>query len=69
MLEKLDLKFTYPKPIDLITYLVRIFSKGNDLVLDSFLGSGTTGNDEKLPSPRMGKLAGLREIPLQLTFS
>ena len=27
------------------------------------------GHLEKLPSPRMGKLAGLREIPLQLTFS
>ncbi|WP_152208635.1 site-specific DNA-methyltransferase [Marinobacter changyiensis] len=43
-LEKLGLKFTYPKPIDLITYLVRIFSNGSDLVLDSFLGSGTTAH-------------------------
>ena len=43
-LEKLGLKFTYPKPIDLITYLVRVFSAGNDTVLDSFLGSGTTAH-------------------------
>lgn len=43
-LEKLGLKFTYPKPIDLITYLVRVFSKETDIVLDSFLGSGTTAH-------------------------
>ncbi|RWU09213.1 site-specific DNA-methyltransferase [Pseudidiomarina gelatinasegens] len=43
-LEKLGLSFTYPKPVDLITYLIRVFSSGNDLVLDSFLGSGTTAH-------------------------
>ena len=43
-LEKLGLRFTYPKPVDLITYLVRVFSKGHDIVLDSFLGSGTTAH-------------------------
>lgn len=43
-LEKLGLKFTYPKPIDMITYLVRVFSRHNDIVLDSFLGSGTTAH-------------------------
>jgi len=43
-LEKLGLNFTYPKPVDLITYLVRVFSKDSDIVLDSFLGSGTTAH-------------------------
>ena len=43
-LGKLGLKFTYPKPLDLITYLVRVFSNNKDIVLDSFLGSGTTAH-------------------------
>ncbi|MEC8483509.1 MAG: DNA methyltransferase, partial [Pseudomonadota bacterium] len=43
-LEKLGVSFTYPKPLDLITYLVQVFSKGDDLVLDSFLVSGTTAH-------------------------
>jgi len=41
-LEKLGVKFTYPKPIDLIKYLIEAFSDEGDIVLDSFLGSGTT---------------------------
>ena len=31
------------KPIELIEHLVKIFSKENSLVIDPFLGSGTTG--------------------------
>jgi adenine-specific DNA-methyltransferase len=42
-LEKLDLKgFTFPKPINLISYLIEAFSPKNGTVLDAFLGSGTT---------------------------
>ena len=44
LLETVGLKFTFPKPVGLISYLVRAFSKGEDIVLDSFAGSGTTGH-------------------------
>jgi len=44
MLSKLGIKFSYPKPVDLIAYLVDAFSGPNDIVLDSFAGSGTTGH-------------------------
>lgn len=44
LLEKIGVKFTYPKPVDLISYLISIFSCAGDLVLDSFAGSGTTGH-------------------------
>ncbi len=35
-------KFNYPKPELLISHFISISSKKNDLILDSFLGSGTT---------------------------
>ena len=41
-LEKLGLNFDYPKPVDLIAYLVEAFTNENDIILDSFAGSGTT---------------------------
>ena len=41
-LAKIGLNFDYPKPIDLIAYLVEAFTNENDLILDSFAGSGTT---------------------------
>lgn len=44
LLKKIGLGFSYPKPVDLISYLIRIFSRNSDLVLDSFLGSGTTAH-------------------------
>lgn len=44
LLEGIGLKFTFPKPVGLISYLIQAFSKGNDIVLDSFAGSGTTGH-------------------------
>lgn len=44
LLERLNLSFTYPKPINLISYLIEAFSSENDIVLDSFAGSGTTAN-------------------------
>jgi len=39
-----DIKMGHPtqKPLNLIKYLIKIHSKENDLILDPFLGSGTT---------------------------
>ncbi len=42
-LEKHGILFQYPKPKELIKYIIRVGSKENDLILDSFAGSGTTG--------------------------
>lgn len=36
--------FAYPKPLSLVTALIRAATKENDIVLDSFGGSGTTGH-------------------------
>ncbi|NLH39739.1 MAG: site-specific DNA-methyltransferase [Elusimicrobia bacterium] len=36
--------FDYPKPIGLISYLIKIASNPNDIVLDFFAGSGTTAH-------------------------
>lgn len=35
--------FDYPKPLKLIDYLIKIGTKENDIVLEYFVGSGTTG--------------------------
>lgn len=43
-LELMGLKFDYPKPKELIKYLIRVASESGDLVMDSFAGSGTTGH-------------------------
>jgi len=42
-LENMNLKFPYPKPVELIKYLIKIGSKPDSIILDSFAGSGTTG--------------------------
>lgn len=34
---------SYPKPVGLLKYLIRAVSAGNDIVMDFFAGSGTTG--------------------------
>lgn len=44
MLEKLGLRFAYPKPVNLLSYLISAFSGPDDIVLDSFAGSGTSGH-------------------------
>ena len=44
MLEKMGVKFDFPKPVDLIQYLLSIVSGENDIILDSFAGSGTTAH-------------------------
>ncbi|HRG20497.1 MAG TPA: site-specific DNA-methyltransferase [Saprospiraceae bacterium] len=43
-LEAEKLYFSYPKPVDLITYLLNMGLTENDIVMDFFAGSGTTGH-------------------------
>jgi adenine-specific DNA-methyltransferase len=43
-LESMGIKFQYPKPKELLKYIVRAGSDDGDLILDSFAGSGTTGH-------------------------
>ena len=51
-LEKLGLKFSYPKPVELIAYLITAFTDDNDMILDSFAGSGTTAHSVLLENYR-----------------
>ena len=44
LLGKMGLKFSYPKPVNLIKYLIDAFTTDDDYVLDSFAGSGTTAH-------------------------
>jgi adenine-specific DNA-methyltransferase len=37
-------KFNYPKPIELVSEVLRAVSSDNDIILDSFAGSGTTAH-------------------------
>lgn len=39
----MGISFSYPKPMELIEYLIRVGSNEGDLVMDFFSGSGTTG--------------------------
>ncbi|ATU05348.1 hypothetical protein BKN14_02750 [Candidatus Gracilibacteria bacterium HOT-871] len=42
-LDKLGISFAYPKPVELISYLLKIIRiKKDDIILDFFSGSGTT---------------------------
>ena len=43
-LAKMDLDFDFPKPVDLITFLIGFYCEDGDIVLDSFAGSGTTAH-------------------------
>lgn len=36
-------KFTYPKPVGLVSRVIRLYSKKDSIVFDFFAGSGTTG--------------------------
>jgi len=36
--------FDYPKPVSLIRYIINMVTSPNDIILDSFAGSGTTGH-------------------------
>ncbi len=44
MLEDMGFSFDYPKPVELIKYLLGLYLKKNGLVLDFYAGSGTTGH-------------------------
>lgn len=44
MLEHMGFSFSYPKPVQLISYLLRFTNVGNALVLDYYAGSGTTAH-------------------------
>jgi len=37
-------RFNYPKPLELVTEIIRAISSPNDIILDSFCGSATTGH-------------------------
>ena len=43
-LAEMGFSFPFPKPVDLVSYLVSMVEGNNFLVLDSFAGSGTTGH-------------------------
>ena len=43
-IQEIDIGFDNPKPTRLIKSLVRVFSSGGDIVIDSFAGSGTTAH-------------------------
>ena len=43
-LAQIDIKFAFPKPTKLIEYLINFYTEENDLILDSFAGSGTTAH-------------------------
>ena len=34
----------YPKPLDLISYIIQMIAQGDDIILDFFAGSGPTGH-------------------------
>jgi adenine-specific DNA-methyltransferase len=44
LLGRMGLKFSYPKPVGLVAYLIEAFSGPDDIILDSFAGSGTTAH-------------------------
>lgn len=43
-LKNLNIEFNNAKPISLLSYLFEVSSKENDIILDSFAGSGTTAH-------------------------
>lgn len=44
MLESMGIEFDYPKPVELIEYLISTISQQDSIILDSFGGSGTTAH-------------------------
>ena len=44
LLRKVGVSFPTPKPVDLVKVLIRAVASNNDIVLDSFAGSGTTAH-------------------------
>lgn len=43
-LEKMSVKFDFPKPVELVIYLISFYCRKDDIILDSFAGSGTTAH-------------------------
>jgi len=43
-LERMGIFFSYPKPKELIKYIIKIGLEGNETILDFFAGSGTTAH-------------------------
>ena len=43
-LKKIGLNFAYPKPVELIEFLLQLATDKNSIVLDAFAGSGTTAH-------------------------
>lgn len=43
-LAKMGLEFDFPKPVDLVAYLIGFYCEDGDVILDSFAGSGTTAH-------------------------
>lgn len=72
VLERMGLEFDYPKPVDLVQYLLSIVDRDDAIVLDSFAGSGTTGEAVLRMNAHDGKdrqfiLVELGEYALQTT--
>lgn len=44
LLEGMGLTFDYPKPLELISYLINIFAPSDGIIIDFFAGSGTTAH-------------------------
>lgn len=44
LLESMGIDFDYPKPIELIKYIISLYSKSDSTILDFFAGSGTTAH-------------------------
>ena len=44
MLERMGISFDYPKPVELLSFILRICGNDGDYFLDSFAGSGSVGH-------------------------
>jgi len=44
LLESMGVEFNFPKPIELVSFLISSMTSKDDIILDSFAGSGTTGH-------------------------
>jgi len=64
-LAKIGIPFDYPKPKQLIAYLIKMGANNNSIVLDFFAGSGTTAN-AIFDLQDSGELCDLRFILVQL---
>ena len=43
-LARMNIKFDFPKPLELLKYLIGFYAENHDIILDSFAGSGTTAH-------------------------